>query len=337
LKNNFDVCPICKNELKEHSIRTEDHGKIYHFDCRYCGKYQLFGWRMTSRYGLEENHDTARKTADSILCIAIRMNFEKTKKEVYVDHVTIPELKKTVVEPDNPLEKVDLLLEYLHQRNHDFTKEFTIPIYDYPLIYARSITELDAIFSFAEELKLLKLHKNENKILRNCKLTEEGWKKISAISSAKIKELTERNTSSTPKHIQCFIVHGQDAYRRNVLKNFLIEIDITPIILHEQPSRGDSVTEKFEYFSEMVDFAICLWTGDDRGCKKGENCLSNRVRQNVMLETGFFWGKLKRKKTIILYSNDVEIPSDLKGVIYIAWDRQWRDRIRNEISNMVFG
>ena len=64
--------------------------------------------------------------------------------------------------------------------------------------------------------------------------------------------------------------------------------------------------------------------------------LNNRVRQNVILETGFFWSKLKRKKLIILHSNDVEIPSDLKGVIYIAWNyKTWRDEIRKEIENMV--
>lgn len=336
MSDYLELCPICRNDLKETNIRTEDYAKIYHIDCQYCGRYQLYGWRMTSRYGLGKSHDAARKTADPILSIAIRMEFEKTKKEVYIDYESIVELKKSVVEPENPLEKVDLLLTYLHKRNHDITKDYVIPVYDYPLIYARSIVELDTILQFAVELKVIILQASDNQALRKCKITEKGWKKISSLT-ARHNAQTEGNSERNLTHdLKCFIVHGQDTYRRNELKKFLIEIGITPIILHEQASRGDTVTEKFEFYSETADFAICLWTGDDQGCKIGDKVLNKRVRQNVMLETGYFWGKLKRKKMLILHSNDVEIPSDLRGVVYIEWNsKTWRGKIRKEIDMIM--
>ncbi len=336
MEHRLNHCPICKNDLKDQSVRTEDYGNIHHIYCQYCGKYQLFGWRVNSKYGLGKSHNSARKTADPILSIAIRMEYEKIKKEVYIDHETIPELKKTVIEPENPLEKVDLLLIYLHKRNHDITKDFVIPVYDYPLIYARSVLELDTILQFGVELKFIQLQVSDNQTLRKCKLTEKGWKKIGAITNKNKEQMINKYSGKLSRGLKCFIVHGQDTYRRNELKKYLIELGITPIILHEQPSRGDTVTEKFEYFAETVDFAICLWTGDDQGCKKGDNVLNNRARQNVMLETGYFWSKLKRKKLIILHSNDAEIPSDLNGVIRITWNyKTWRDEIRKEIENMV--
>ncbi len=335
MERRFDHCPICKNDLKDQSVRTEDHEKIYHIDCRFCGRYQLYGWRITSRYGLGKSQIASRKTADPILSMAVRREYESTKKEVFVDHETIIELKKSVAEPENPLDKVDILLIYLHNRNHDITKDYVIPVYDYPLVYARSIEELDMVFRFAEELKLIKLQISVNNILRKCRLTERGWKKVGALKNNDKEQLKGKRSNDPTHKLKCFIVHGQDTYRRNKLKEYLIGLGFTPIILHEQPSRGDTVTEKFEYYAETVDFAICLWTGDDQGCKKGDNLLINRVRQNVMLETGYFWSKLKRKKLIILHSNDVEIPSDLKGVIYIAWNKTWRDDIRKEIDNMT--
>jgi len=289
MERRLEHCPICKNGLKNKSVRTEDYAKIYHIDCQYCGKYQLYGWRITSRYGLGDSQNSARKTADPILSIAVRTEYENTKKEVYIDHETIIELKKSVSEPENPLDKVDLLLLNLHNRNHDITKDYVIPVYDYPLIYARSIEELDIVFRFAEELKFIELQTSDNNILKRCRLTVMGWERRRDLTT-KNKELLNNKSSGKPSQdIKCFIVHGQDTYRRNELKKYLIKLGITPIILHEQPNRGDTVTGKFEYFAETVDFAICLWTGDDQGCKKGDQHLCNRVRQNVMLETGFFW------------------------------------------------
>jgi predicted nucleotide-binding protein len=40
-----------------------------------------------------------------------------------------------------------------------------------------------------------------------------------------------------------------------------------------------------------------------------------RARQNVLLELGYFIGKLGRSRVCCLYKGELEIPSDLSGVI----------------------
>ncbi|MBP3607216.1 MAG: nucleotide-binding protein [Treponema sp.] len=41
-----------------------------------------------------------------------------------------------------------------------------------------------------------------------------------------------------------------------------------------------------------------------------------RARQNIVLETGYFMGKLGRNSIVILTDNDVEMPSDLSSFVY---------------------
>ena len=54
--------------------------------------------------------------------------------------------------------------------------------------------------------------------------------------------------------------------------------------------------EKVEANSD-VGFAVVLLTPDDEGRKKGTELeLESRVRQNVLLELGYFIGRLGREK-----------------------------------------
>lgn len=58
-----------------------------------------------------------------------------------------------------------------------------------------------------------------------------------------------------------------------------------------------------------------------------------RGRQNVILEMGYFMGKLGRTNLAILYSPDVELPSDMQGFNYIPYDDggNWKPKIAKEI------
>lgn len=49
---------------------------------------------------------------------------------------------------------------------------------------------------------------------------------------------------------------------------------------------------------------------------------------------GFFLGKLGRKRVIILHETEVELPSDLNGVLYIALDTPgaWRNAVARELG-----
>ncbi len=131
-----------------------------------------------------------------------------------------------------------------------------------------------------------------------------------------------------------FIIHGHNNSLKLEVARFIDkQLKKEAIILHEKANKGKSVIDKFENYS-TVDFAIALWTNDDLGKPKANETLKPRARQNVIFETGFFIGKIGREKVIILHENDVEIPSDYSGVVYIPIEGNWKEQLRTEIEEI---
>ena len=131
-----------------------------------------------------------------------------------------------------------------------------------------------------------------------------------------------------------FIVHGHDEGARESVARFLERLDLDTVILHEQASSGRTVVEKLEHYAD-VDFAVVLLTPDDVGGAKGgpPDKLQARARQNVVLELGYFAGKLGRKHVCALYRGPLELPSDYMGVVYVALDDGggWRLQLAKEL------
>jgi predicted nucleotide-binding protein len=119
-----------------------------------------------------------------------------------------------------------------------------------------------------------------------------------------------------------FIVHGHDRRTALELKNYLqnwLGFD-EPTILSEQPSMGATILEKFEAYASDTDWVFVLLTPDDAGYVAAEpESAQPRARQNVIFELGYFHGLMRRRygRIILLYTGDLEIPSDLSGIIYI--------------------
>jgi hypothetical protein len=131
-----------------------------------------------------------------------------------------------------------------------------------------------------------------------------------------------------------FLVHGHDEAAKQSVARFLERLELKPIILHECPNAGQTLVEKFEHHSD-VGFAIVLMTPDDVGGAAGDRGnLSPRARQNVVLELGFFMGRLGRNRVCVLYKEGVEIPSDYDGVLYVPMDGNdaWRLQLANELK-----
>ena len=129
-----------------------------------------------------------------------------------------------------------------------------------------------------------------------------------------------------------FLVHGHDKAVTESAARFLEKLDLHPIILHEQPSMGRTVIEKFEAHAD-VGFGVVLLTPDDIGGLASGGKLEPRARQNVILELGYFIGRLGRSRVCALYVEGVEIPSDIHGVVYILYDAAggWRLKLASEI------
>lgn len=153
-----------------------------------------------------------------------------------------------------------------------------------------------------------------------------------------IPEITEHSTTDRDQSLSTniFAVHGHDEAAKEKIARFIEKLNLHPIILHEQPTGGSkAIIEKLEANSD-VGFAVVLLTPDDVGASRDKfHTLNPRARQNVILELGYFMGKLGRGRVCVLYKEGVEIPSDYQGVLYIPMDSDgaWRMALAQEFKN----
>ena len=123
---------------------------------------------------------------------------------------------------------------------------------------------------------------------------------------------------ATPR---AFIVHGHDEELLMETKDFLQNSLgwSEPLVLREQPNLGKAIIEKFEEVAGRVDWIFVLLSPDDKITPEGDSIELRRARQNVIFEFGFFYGMLGRKegRVIVLKKGEVELPSDISGVVWI--------------------
>jgi predicted nucleotide-binding protein len=164
-----------------------------------------------------------------------------------------------------------------------------------------------------------------------------------------------------------FIVHGKDLKPVKELKIILQELGLTPIVLMEQPSKGLTIVEKLERYSN-VGYAFVILTPDDVGASKIAlshkaikepknkseqdcadielpiiaeyfrqrlNLLKNEARQNVILEFGYFTGKLGRKRVCCLYKGDIQLPSDMEGICYAHFSSSVMELKKRIVKELV--
>jgi len=152
-------------------------------------------------------------------------------------------------------------------------------------------------------------------------------------------DVGEREDASENKVIlrsdRVFIVHGHDEGMRESVARVLTQLGLKPVILHEQLERGRTIIEKFFDYSD-VGFAVVLLSADDMGYAKSNDpdTAQPRARQNVILELGFFLGRLGRENVVVLYKDDIEIPSDYSGLLYTPYDSggAWPYKLTRELE-----
>lgn len=135
-----------------------------------------------------------------------------------------------------------------------------------------------------------------------------------------------------------FVVHGHDEEALSQLRSFLSERGVRAVVLKDIEDPDVSLLKRFLTIAEDAAFAVALLTPDDFGAsrlqygapKGGENALRYRSRQNVILELGFFLGKLGFEKVFVLRTDPTEhwppfeLPSDLEGAVYKKLDSEGR-------------
>lgn len=150
-------------------------------------------------------------------------------------------------------------------------------------------------------------------------------------STASLTSIIDQTTPTSSNKV--FVVHGHDNAAKESTARFLDKLGLQPIILHEQPSSGRTVIEKFENYASDIAFAVVLLTPDDIGGVITEpSSQKSRARQNVVLELGYFMGRLGRLRVCALHKGGVELPSDYQGVLYIDMDAAgaWKAKLAQE-------
>ena len=157
---------------------------------------------------------------------------------------------------------------------------------------------------------------------------KERWEEASVPVLGRVLEDVPFDVSNR----KVFVVHGHDTGAREAVARFLERAGFEPIILHEQPNQGRTIIEKFEEHA-AVNFAVVLLTPDDIGGPQGGS-MQPRARQNVVLELGFFIGKLGRGRVCALRTGDLELPTDILGVVWTSLDNAgaWRVSLAKELE-----
>ena len=178
-------------------------------------------------------------------------------------------------------------------------------------------------------------------IQATAKLEDEGqiigsW--ISSLGNSgrfTLKKVTkEHSPNKSIPNDEIFIVHGHDETVKDKITRFIEKLGLKATVLHEGVNQGMTIIEKFEEHSKKAGFAIAIFTPDDMAYSIREKSNPKpRTRQNVIFETGYFTALLGRSRICILYKGDVELPSDINGIVYIKIDspESWEIALAKEL------
>ncbi|HBB9941147.1 TIR domain-containing protein [Enterobacter cloacae] len=128
-----------------------------------------------------------------------------------------------------------------------------------------------------------------------------------------------------------FIVHGHNSNLKLEVARLIDRAGFEAVIFHEHPNRGRTILQKLIELTDDVVFAVILYTACDLGKSVQDEHFQPRARQNVIFEHGFLLAKLGQSKVVALREPNVEVPSDLSGVLYTSTDDDWRYALSEEL------
>jgi predicted nucleotide-binding protein len=177
--------------------------------------------------------------------------------------------------------------------------------------------------------------KNINRALHQLREVQLMLPRDLAEAEQRLQSAERSSSRSSPLSTSVFVVHGHDSDARKDVALFLERLGFTPIVLSEQASQGGTVIEAIEA-NRDVGFAVVLLTPDDVGRSNREERLQSRARQNVVLELGYFMAHLSRKNICLLKSGELEIPSDIAGMLWVPMeeDSGWKGKLAENLEKV---
>lgn len=132
-----------------------------------------------------------------------------------------------------------------------------------------------------------------------------------------------------------FLAYGHHDKAKTAVREFLSHNGLKVLELGRVGQFGDSILGNVDRYINQSHFAVVLFTGDDEGysLKEGMSRKKRRARQNVVFELGYLLAKLGRRRVRVLVEEDVEIPTNYHGMLYISFDNglAWQSILAREL------
>lgn len=191
------------------------------------------------------------------------------------------------------------------------------------------INRLDFYLNTLVDSKVIRKSKGNRYKGPDGKMTSDDQYEIVRKYTELTKDVDVLGGSETLKKDQVFIIHGHDEGMKLNVQLLMERVGIDGVVLHEQLDNGRTIIEKLIGESIGAGYAIALLSPDD---VTEEGVF--RARQNVILEIGYFIGLLGRDKVRLLVKGNIDIPSDLHGIIYEPFDNagNWKLKLLKEIQ-----
>jgi len=134
-----------------------------------------------------------------------------------------------------------------------------------------------------------------------------------------------------------FLVHGHDRLSLLEMEKLLMSVNVLPIVMKDQPKTGQELLEMLEKIIDGCRGGFVIMTPDDLGrdCSNSDKELMPRARQNVIFEAGMLTALFRgNNKVCFLLKQPLEIPSDMKGLLYEEFEDNIDEaRIKNILKN----
>lgn len=174
-----------------------------------------------------------------------------------------------------------------------------------------------------------------------------GYGSDEEIAQKDIPSSTEPSLSevNSDEKRRVFLVYGNKPSELSMIKYVLKTNKIEFTDLSEEVS-GTTILQKFEMYASESRFAIVLLTPADHVLRKDITGKDEDVyypRQNVVLEWGYFLGKLGKDNIAVLLqeqghhlNKDFIVPSDMLGTDHISMSENWMQKLALRLKKSGF-
>lgn len=152
---------------------------------------------------------------------------------------------------------------------------------------------------------------------------------------------TERTITSLLSIMRVAIIHGHGDDWIEV-RDFVGQLprgahgSFVPLVMRDMVQGAVTFSNKWETLAAEATAAVAVITPDDIGGLGSEKERTARARQNIWIEIGWIWGRLGRRRLMVLVREGVEFPSDFQGVEFLRYTFSPMER-NKELETFLLG